>query len=187
MLGNKPGIKAVDKSMLDDNQIIAFTSEAMKAPIINVDVTSLDFGTITANSTKSFSISNSGTDTLTGTVNAADRFISVEPNDFSIEAGSLQTFTVTANVTGLEQSTKNTSLKIESNAGNSEIPVSFTYEKAVPTTPPVLDVTPVLTETTDYSVSFIGTTSQGAVVTVNTKPAIVDSNGKFSVTVKLFV
>lgn len=187
LLGNNPGIKASDKSMLDDNQIIPFVSEAMKAPIINVDVTSLDFGYISKDESKSFSISNSGTDTLTGTVNAADRFISVEPNDFSIEAGSSQTFTVKTFVEGLEPSAKNTSLKIESNAGKAEIPVSFTYEKPVVATPPILDIAQVAPETTNDSVTISGTTAPGAVVTVNTKPAPVDSNGKFSATVKLFV
>lgn len=187
LLGNNPGIKATDKSMLDDNQIIPFVSEAMKAPIMNVDVTSLDFGYISKDESKSFSISNSGTDTLTGTVNVSDRFVSVEPNDFSIEAGSSQTFTVKTYIAGLEPSAKNATVKIESNAGNAEIPISFTYEKPAPTEPPALDIAGVPTETTNESVTILGSTTPGAIITVGSQLVSVDSNGKYSITVQLQV
>lgn len=187
LLGNKPGIKAIDKSMLDDNQIINFTSEAMKAPIMNVDVTSLDFGFISKDEQKSFSISNSGTDILTGTANVADRYVSVEPNEFTIEAGSSLSFTVKTLVAGLEPSAKSTSVKIESNAGNAEIPVSFTYEKPVPTSPPVLEIALVAPETTNENITITGTTSPGATLAVDSKPATVEGNGKFTAIAKLQV
>jgi hypothetical protein len=185
LLGNKPGIKAIDKSMLDDNQIITFTSEAMKAPIITVDVTSVDFGIITEKASKSFSISNTGTDTLTGTINSQDAFVTVEPTEFSVDPGSSQTITVKTNITGLEPAAKKTTLKIESNAGNSEIPVAFTYEKPEVATPPALEITQAPPETTNENITLTGASTPGAKVTVDSKPATVDSNGKFTVAVKL--
>ena len=187
LLGNNPGIKATDKSMLDDNQIIPFVSQDMKAPIMNVDVTSLDFGYISKDESKSFSISNSGTDTLTGTVNVSDRFVSVEPNDFSIEAGLSQAFTVKTLIAGLEPSAKNATVKIESNAGNAEIPISFTYEKPAQTEPPALEVTQPAAETTKESLTVSGATTPGTKVTVGSQSATVDSNGKFSATLSLQV
>lgn len=181
LLGGLKGILSKDVHPLSDNQIFAFSAETIKAPLLTTDSKMVDFGTIKESATKIFNISNSGNETLTGKLTTTETFISVTPEDFSIEPGSSQTVTVKADVSGIEPAAKSGFINIESNGGEAQISVTFTYEKDKPKVAPILEVMPIPPETENSSIIISGKASVGSIVSFNGKRATVDKDGVFKV------
>ena len=189
LLGSKNGIAASDKTTIDDNLILNFSAQTIKAPLMSIDTNSIAFGTINENASKPLTIENKGSDTLTGNITTGDPFVSTDVTDFSIDPGTSKVVTVKVDVKGLEESTKNSNIKIESNGGNAEIPVSFTYEKPAAKEPPVLDIGLVPQETYQETITISGKTTSGASLKCNTGSkevsVAVDARGDFKVAINL--
>lgn len=189
LLGSKNGVAASDKTTIDDNLILNFNAETIKAPLMIIDTNSIAFGTINENASKTFTIENKGSDTLTGNLTTGDPFVSTDPSDFSVEPGASKIVTVKVDVKGLEESTKNSNIKIESNGGNAEIPVSFTYEKPAAKEPPTIDVGLVPQETYQDTITISGKVTPGTSLKVlvadQQNIATVDANGGYRITLNL--
>ncbi len=187
LLGGLKGILSKDVHPISDNLIFSFTAETVKAPLLTVDTTSVDFGTIKESATNTFTLTNSGNETLTGKLATTENFISVTPEEFSVKPGSSQTITVKADVSGIEPSAKSGFINIESNGGEAQISVSFTYEKDKPKVAPTLEIESLPPETDSGTIMISGTTTVGSVVTINGTKVGVAADGKFKANVSVII
>lgn len=187
LLGGLKGVLSKDVHPLSDNQVFAFSAETIKTPLLTVDTKAVEFGTIKESATKTFALTNSGNETLTGKLATTETFISVTPEEFSVEPGSSQTVTVKADVSGIGPSAKSGFINIESNGGEAQISVSFTYEKDKPKVAPTLEIESLPPETDSGTIMISGTTTVGSVVTINGSKVGVGADGKFKANVNVVV
>ncbi|KPJ57685.1 MAG: hypothetical protein AMJ42_04495, partial [Deltaproteobacteria bacterium DG_8] len=112
--------------------IVADTSP----PVLEVDVTALDFGE--TETSKTFSITNSGGDTLVWSLSEDEEWISVDTITGSLEATESKTVTVEVDRSEVVTVGEfNGTITITSNGGNAEIEVTMTVSEQ-----PILDVSP---------------------------------------------
>jgi hypothetical protein len=156
-------------------------------PQLAVSPATLDFGSVVVNASadRSFTLTNAGGETLTGSASTAAPFSIVAGASFSLEAGQSQTVTVRFSPT--TAGTFNGSVSVSSNGGNAT--VSLTGIGITPTPGPQLAVSPAtldfgtVTPGTSRDLSLTVTNGGGETLTGNVStvaPFSIVSGGTFS-------
>ena len=152
------------------------------APVLSVTPTSLAFGSVTVNSTKdlTFTVTNSGGGTLTGSVTTSSPYSVTAGSSFSLGAGAGQVVTVRFSPTSSGNFLGNAS--VSSNGGSASVTLSGTGTAV--STNPLLSVTPT---SLAFGSVMVGSTKDLTFTVTNsgggTLTGSVTTSSPFSVTV----
>lgn len=110
------------------------TNSLFSAPVLNISTDTINFGEVPLNKTKTltFTITNTGDATLTGTITPDQTWLTVVPQNFSLNTTESGTNILTVNVTASNKVLgKNSGIyagkvDINSNGGNSVVNVTLT-------------------------------------------------------------
>jgi len=113
------------------SSIATFTMESQIKPVLKVSTTTLEFGELDAGqiATLTFDITNTGSGTLTGTIDTDQEWLTVDPPSFVIPAqAGIQTINVTVdnNVLNQKEGQYTGTITITSNGGTETISVVVT-------------------------------------------------------------
>ena len=121
---------------ISDDTVWFSVMAATSPPLLEIDVTALDFGE--TETTKTFSITNSGDDTLVWSLYEDEEWITVDATTGSLEAAVSETLTVEVDRSKvLIIGEVDGAITINSNGGDAEIEVTMTVPEQ-----PVLEVSP---------------------------------------------
>ncbi|HNW31522.1 MAG TPA: stalk domain-containing protein, partial [Caldisericia bacterium] len=125
------GIKSKTGEKLIGNIIWKFECEKVaEEPKLEVAEKSFDLGEISTTIIKKLAFKNTGTGKLSATIKSSESWLRSENSEFEIEPGGSFETTATVDPLGLEPGPYSGKLSIESNGGNLEIAVGFTYKKS---------------------------------------------------------
>jgi len=124
-------ITVSDPNATNSPQTISVTLIISANPILSVNVSTLDFGEVKRNESKtmSFRIANTGSGTLVGNISSDKAWIKVSPTNFEISAGDSKYIYVTVDNSILNQGDYREytgNVNITSNGGNTTIIVKLT-------------------------------------------------------------
>jgi len=141
----------------DDDMIWFSVAATTSPPVLEIDVTALDFGE--TETSKSFNITNSGSDTLIWSLSEDEEWITVDITTGSLEAGISKTVTVEVDRSKVFTFGEfDAIITVSSNGGDAEIEVTMTVSEQ-----PSLEVIP---SSLDFGSDWVITT-QEAWITVD--------------------
>ena len=121
-----PAADATGKLTITSNDanspyVINLTSTyKVPAPIMGLDMTSINFGKVTANASQSITVSNTGDAALTANITSDNTDFTVSPATLNVAAGATGTFTITYNYDATAYGTHSATITVTPNAGDAK-------------------------------------------------------------------